>query len=166
MTIEFLRRYKLAILLLGLLALIALRFRQGKYTSDAFRQAQHPARSPGAAVPADSFVESDPGMRQRIEGALQKLSEDQRKTVEGRMKADRALFESLRDLPENQRREKIEEFFDQNPPPLFDPASPGIGRPGGGGVPENGDPVHLPPPEIRRSMDQQMANSQKTMGGS
>jgi hypothetical protein len=134
---ELFRRHKLAMVLAILLALNAFRFWNGK------------------------------AMRQRMEGAWKNLPEEQRTAMQARMQADRAFFESLRELPEDQRREKMREHFDQNPPPPgFDPGFPGGGGPGGGGDPANGDPVHLPSPEIRRSMDQQIANSQKQMGGS
>jgi hypothetical protein len=104
-------------------------------------------------------------MRQRMEAALQKMPAEQRKAVEERMKADRAFFESLKDLPEDQRRKKMQEHFAENPPPPgFGPGGPGPG--GHGGDPGNGDPIQLPPPDVRRSMDQQIANSLKQMNGS
>jgi hypothetical protein len=164
---DFFRRHRLAILLAALLLLNTVRFWHRKHHPEAFRTASRLPGPPGDPAAANSFPAPDSAMRKRIEAALQKMPEEQRKAVEDRMKADRAFFESLRDLPEDQRREKIQEHFAQNPPPPgFDPGLPGAGGPGGGGDPGNGDPVHLPPPEIRRSMDQQIANSQKQMGGS
>jgi hypothetical protein len=160
------RRNKLAILLAVLLALNAVIYWHGKHPSKAFPGGW---RSPGPSENADSanaFPAPDPAMRQRMEAALQKMPKEQRKAVEDQMKADRAFFESLRDLTEDQRRAKMQEHFSQNPPPPgFGPGGPGAWGPTGGG-PGNGDPVHLPPPEARRSMDQQIANSQKRAGGS
>jgi len=167
MTRNLFRRHKLAILLAVLLALNAVIYWHGKHPSKAFPGGWRPPGRPGTAGSADAFPAPDPAMRQRMEAALQKMPQEQRKVVEDRMKADRAFFESLRDLTEDQRRAKMQEHFAENPPPPgFDPGLPGAGGPGGGGDPGSGDPVHLPPPEIRRSMDQQIANSLKQMGGS
>jgi hypothetical protein len=163
---DLFRRYKLAILLMALLALNAVRYWHGKHPSETFRRAGRLPGPPGDPAAADSFSGTDPAMRQRIEAALQKMPAEQRKAVEDRIKADRTFFESLRDLPEDQRREKMREHFAQNPPPPdFDPGFPGPGGQEGGG-PGSGDPVRLPPPDVRRSMDQEIANSQKNMGGS
>jgi hypothetical protein len=153
------RRHKLAIILAALLALNAMRYWHGKHLSETFHRAPTRPRPSEELANANSFPELDPGMRQRIEGALQGLSDEQRKAVEDRMTADRAFFESVQDLPEEQRREKMAEHLEQNAPlPGFDPGSTG---PPGGGDARNGDLIHLPPPDIRRSMDQQIANSRK-----
>jgi hypothetical protein len=102
-----------------------------------------------------------------MELALQTLTPEQRQAFEQRMQADRAFFETLRDLPEDQRRAKMQEHFAKNPPPEgFDPGSmpppdgPPPGGPGDNGPGFNG-PMHLPPPSVRRSLDQQIANSQR-----
>jgi hypothetical protein len=168
------RRHKLAILLALLLTLNAVRFWRAKHSSEATRGVGRPFGPPGAPGSADGppgdpgsgnpFPEPDPAMRQRMEAALQKMPEEQRKAFQDRIKADRAFFESLRDLPEGERRKKMQEYFAQNPPPEgFGPGSPGAGGPG---ELENGQPIQLPPPDVRRSMDQQIANSQKKTGGS
>jgi hypothetical protein len=165
--VNFFQRHKLPIVLGLLLALAALRYSKGRHPSEEFRGAQRTVPSPRGQIGADSPPEPDPGMRQRIEGALQKMSEKQRKSVEDRANADRAFFESLRNLPEDQRREKMEEHFEQNPPPQgFDPGAPGAGGPGVGGDPHNGDAIPIPPPDERHSLDEQFANSQKMMRGS
>jgi len=108
------------------------------------------------------FPQPDPAMRERMEATLQKMPAEQRQTFAARMQADRAFFETLRGLPEEERRAKMEEYFAQNPPPPgFDPgAFPPAGGSGPGGVPGDGAPMHLPPPAIRHAMDQQIANSQ------
>jgi len=171
---DLFRRHKLAILLAALLALNAVRYWHGKHASDASRgggqsfgppgvpgSASGPPGGPGSANP---FPEPDPAMRKRVEAALQTMPEEQRKAMEDRMKADRAFFESLRGLPEDQRRKKMEDYFAENPPPSgFGPGAPGAGGPGDL---ESGEPIQLPPPDVRRSMDQQIANSQKPIGGS
>ena len=164
---ELFRRRKLAMVLAILLALHAFRFWNGKHPPATFPRAGRPGDPPGEPAAANPFPAPDPAMRQRMETAWKNMPEEQRTAMQARMQADRAFFESLRELPEDQRREKMREHFDQNPPPPgFDPGFPSGGGPGGGGDPADGDPVHLPSPEIRRSMDQQIANSQKQIGGS
>ncbi len=122
-------------------------------------------------------------MRAQFEEALQKLPEDQRAVVTQRMEDDRAFFDSVKALSEQERQQKIQEHMAQNPPPqipgmpapLSSPnpgdtngvagapgsaggAGNGSGGPGGGG-PESG---HIPEPTVRHSMDQNIANSQQT----
>ena len=166
---DLFRRRKLAIVLAMLLALNAARFWHGKGSPGASRGGGRIFGPPGApgADPgrgADNpFPARDAAMRKRMETALQNIPEDQRKAIEDRMKADRVFFESLRDLPEDQRRKKMQEHFARNPPPPgLGPDGPG---PAGAGDMENGEPIRLPPPDVRRSMDQQIANSQKEPGG-
>jgi hypothetical protein len=163
-------RQKLAVVLAMLVALNAARFWHGKPSSASSRDGRRIFRPRGAlgtdgGPGADNpFPMPDPAMRKRMDIALQKMPEDQRKAIEDRMKEDRAFFESLHDLPEEQRRKKVEEHFAQNPqPPGFGPGGPGVGGPGDI---ENGEPIHLPPPDVRRSMDQEFADLQKTPGGS
>ncbi len=129
-------------------------------------------------------------MRTRLESALAKLPESQRVAIQARMEADKAFFESLKALPEAERREKMQAHFAQNPPPQIPgmermgpppgagggPGGPGgssngtesassNGQEGGGSkdhAPDGSAPSRLPDPSVRRGMDQQIANSQKT----
>ena len=108
-----------------------------------------------------------PPGRERMEALLKKLSVEQRKVVEERMTEDRIFFDSIRDLPEEQRRQKMQEHFAQSPP-AFPPNADGtlMPPPDGEGVGTGPNPfgkggMHLPPPGVRRSMDQQIANAQK-----
>jgi hypothetical protein len=157
------RRRKLALVLVILLALTAARFWHGKVSPGASRAGGRNFGPPGALGVNDPFPEPDTAMRKRMEAALRNVPADQRKTIEDRMKADRVFFESLRDLPEDQRRKKLQEHFAQNPPPPgLGPNGPGSGAPGDM---DNGEPIRLPAPDIRRSMDQQIANSQGEPGG-
>ena len=167
---DLFRRRKLAIVLAMLLALNAARFWHGKNAPGGSRgggRVLGPPGAPGAdrGGGADHpFPARDAAMRQRMEAAWQNMPADQRQAMEDRMKADRAFFESLRNLPEDQRSKMLQEHFAQNPPPPgFGPGGPKARGPGNM---ENGEPIQLPPPDVRRSMDQQIANSQKGPGGS
>ena len=147
----FFRKHKLTIVLRVLLSIVALRYWQGRRPSDTFRRPLGAVVSPGGQAGANSLPDPDPGLRWRIEAALQKLADKQRESVEERANADRAFFESLQNLPEKQRREKLEEYFDQNPPPLgFDPGSPSVRGPAAGGGPTNGGAVPIPSPDVRQ----------------
>lgn len=129
-------------------------------------------------------------MRAKLESALAKLPESQRVAIQARMEADKVFFESLKALPEAERRQKMQEHFAQNPPPQIPGmermgpppgAGGGPGGPGGSGdgkdsassngpgaegakdhAPDGSAPSRLPEPSVRRGMDQQIANSQKT----
>jgi len=161
---NFSLRHKWAILLAVLLALIALKSWHAKHHSEASRGGERGFAPPEAGSSDNLFREPDPAMRQRMKAALQNMPQEQRQAVEDRMKAERAFFDSLRDLPEEQRRKMMLEHFAQNPPPPgFPPGGPGGGGPGDL---DNGEPMHLPPPDVRRSMDQEIANSRKAPGGS
>ena len=173
------RENKLAFVLGVLLALLAFRYWPLKHSLKEFQQPRRPTDLPGKSAAPTAQGESParspgagsaPGMRQRLEAELDKMTDAQRKGFSERMKADLEFMESLRDLPEDQRREKMAEHFAQNPPPFgadFDGGGPGSGPPpflpGEGEGPGNGA-IHIPPPAIRRSMDQQIANSQKKLG--
>lgn len=127
-------------------------------------------------------------MRAKLESALAKLPESQRVAIQARMEADKAFFDSLKSLPEAERRQKMQEHFAQNPPPQIPgmermgppPGVGGPGGPGGGGdgkdsassdgqgvdgtkdrAPDGSAPSRIPEPSVRRGMDQQIANSQK-----
>ena len=86
------------------------------------------------------------------------------------MQVERAFFDSLRNLPEQERRKKMEEHFAKNPPPQIPGLEigppPGAGTGGGGmGGPDGGlQSGYLPSPEVRRSMDQHIVDSQKNGG--
>jgi len=103
-------------------------------------------------------------MPKGLASALEKMPPEKREAFEARMQVDQAFFDSVRDLPEDQRRTKIQEYFKSNPPPAdFLPpggAPPMGGPPGPPGGPPDG-PMRLPDPSVRHGMDQQIANSQQ-----
>ncbi len=106
-------------------------------------------------------------MRARFQASLQKLPAAERQQVEERMQADRAFFDSVRNLPEQERQAKIEEHMKENPP-LQIPGLDFVGGPGGppgsgfgGNGPGGPGKGHIPDPSVRRSMDQRIADSQK-----
>jgi hypothetical protein len=172
---DSLSRFKLVYILAILLVLNAIRFWSHKKTE---AEPAFPPPPPGAVMDgAPPDVNAGPGGpggppgRERREAMLEKLPAEQRKVVEARMAEDRKFFDSIHDLPEEERRLKMREHFAQNPPPFPPngdgrpmPPSGGEGPPGGDG--RGSDPfgkggMHLPPPEVRRSMDQQIANAQR-----
>jgi hypothetical protein len=160
-----LRRYGLLSLTILLLIITAVKHWPSKSTrvGSSAKTAQNPPPMP---PPTDGFPPPDPAMQARFENALRQMPPEKRQAIETRMQADRTFFDSVRNLPEDQRRERIQEYFKSNPPlppPDFEPGSvpPPMGGPPGppGGGPPNG-PMRIPDPAIRRTMDQQIANSQ------
>lgn len=172
---ESLSRFKLAYILAILVVLNVIRFWAQK------RDDGEPAFPPpplGAAIggaPLDANAgpggPGGPPRRERMEAMLNRLPAEQRKVVVERMAEERKFFDSIRDLPEEQRSQKMQEHFAQNSPP-FPPNGDGppIAPPGGVGSGGGNGPgpesfgkggMHLPPPGVRRSMDQQIANAQK-----
>lgn len=137
-------------------------------------KAGDPARRP-PGLEGDGSPEA---VRARFEAALENLPDAQRKEAQERLAADRAFFESVKDLTEAERREKVREHFAQNPPlpiPGLENMRPPLNRNGstGGGpggnsggppVPPGGGPGRnrLPEPSERRKMDRQIADSQNT----
>lgn len=110
-----------------------------------------------------------PEMKAQLEEALQKLPEDQRAVLTQRMSEDRAFFDSVKDLPPEERQQKIQDHLAENPPPQI-PGMPSLlntnsGANGGAGAPSFwGGPQsgHIPSPEARYGFDQQIAKSQKS----
>lgn len=170
-----LSRFKLACILAILIVLNVIRFWPDK-KSDPERDFPPPpsGAAKNGAPPGANFnpagLGGTPGA-ERMEAMLKKLPAEQRKAVEERIAADRQFFDSISDLPEEERRQKAREHFAQTPPP-FPPDADGapMPPPGGAGPGDGNGPgrepfgkggIHLPPPEIRRSMDQQIANVQK-----
>lgn len=103
------------------------------------------------------------------QAGLQKLPEAQRKAAQERMADDLAFFDTIKNLPEEERHEKMLERFKKNPPlqipglGSMEGTPPGSGGPGGGtGGPESG---HIPDPQVRHSMDQHIVDSQRKGGG-
>jgi len=94
---------------------------------------------------------------------LDALPEEQKTAIQTRMHEDQKFFASVRNLPETERREKLQQHFAQNPPPFGPPPGAGGGPPPGPGPGDGGAP-HIPPPDVRRGMDQQMVNSMKNAG--
>ncbi len=126
-----------------------------------------PAALPGARPPGppsglllDASAPDAPQREAAFQAMLAKLPTAQRTAIEERVAADKAFFATLKDLPEAERREKMQEHFAQNPPPplpgMTDNPPPGPGGPGGG------PGAHIPPPDVRREMDRNIANSQRT----
>lgn len=165
-------------LLIG--ANFVIRWPHGKTSSD--KGSFPPGPPPDIAGNSPNSSASPSGspdtMRERFQAALQALPADQRKTIETRLAADRSFFDSVRNLPETERQEKIQQHFAQNPPPQIpglaplspdgttapgSPEGPGGGPGGPGHGPESG---HIPPPSVRRSMDQHIVDSQKTASSS
>jgi len=167
------RRFPLAVLLAVLLIIDGIKYWPPRHSGQALADARNlPRRIPGLPEDlrgADAFPEPAAAMRQRLDAMLQRIPEEQRKAIQDHLEKDRIFFASLRNLPEEQRRQKIAEYFAQNPPPPgFDPTNggAGIGGPGGPGGPEDGGAFPIPPPAERRSLDQQVADSQRQMEGS
>jgi hypothetical protein len=108
-------------------------------------------------------------IKAQLEAAVQNLPEDQRAAVTQRMSEDRAFFDSVKDLPEQERQQKTQEHFVQNPPPQI-PGMPSPSDSERGPGNDHGTPVsgegpqsgHIPSPEVRYGMDQQIANAQKS----
>jgi hypothetical protein len=132
---------------------------------------KHPKETAKGNAPEMPGTPGDPPpeMKAQLEEALQKLPEDQRAAVTQRMSDDRAFADSVKDLPTQERQQKIQEHFAENPPPQIpgmpSPLNGGSGANGGAGSapgswggPQSG---HIPPPEVRYGFDQQIANSQK-----
>src|ERR1700744_5571246 len=98
---SLLRQYGLLALTILMLILTAIRFWPGKHPkSGAFPGPGGPPTGMGpGALPDDA-------MRERMENAVKDMPPEQRQAFETRMKADREFFASVRDLPEDQRRER------------------------------------------------------------
>jgi hypothetical protein len=160
-------RSSLVILLALLLALTGLRYWPYKRAAEPdvdFADETLPRVVPGLDSPPGDFPGPDGATRGRMAAMLQKLPPEQRKAVQERMEKDRAVFASVAKLPAEDRRQKIEEYFAENPPPPELGPGPDIpggpGGPGGPGDPGNGGAFAVPPPAVRRGMDAGIANSQ------
>lgn len=132
--------------------------------------------------------EIDAGMRARIDEAIEALPEEQRADARHQADETAAFFESVKNLPEAERVEKVREHFRENPMPFLRPPGPPAeggqaggppGAPGAGGGPGGGPggapgaprgagggpggpgSGHIPPPEERYSMDQHIATEQE-----
>lgn len=136
-------------------------------------------KHPAAPGPLGMGGAPPPEIQAQIDAAIQKLPEDQRIAASKRMEEERAFFDSVKTMPEQERQQKIQEHFAQNPMPQIPgvPSPPpgsapgangtstgGNGGPGPGGG-SGGDWMqsgHIPQPEARHSMDQNIVNSQKS----
>ncbi len=176
------RRFWIAVLLGLLIVNLAVHWPWAGRTVSAGHPPGPPSSWPGGRMPEE--------MRARMDAALAKLPEEQRTALQARMEADRKFFDSLKTLPEAERRQKMQEHFASNPPPQIPGmerigpppgGAPGAGSPGENGAPGNSAssdgqgreggkddgqgggaiPNHLPEPAVRRGLDQQIANSQK-----
>jgi hypothetical protein len=141
---SFLRRHKWWLILAVLLVLNAIHYWPTKHTT---------RRQAGGPPPPGGFPQPDAAMEARINS----LPDDQKLAVEDWMKQDRDFAASIQNLPEAERREKMQEHFSENPPP------PGLPFPGPGG-PDDGGAPHIPPPDVRRGMDQGLVNSMNNAG--
>jgi hypothetical protein len=175
--VQTLARYKWWLLLTVLLILNAIRYWPAKHASRAFV-----GGPPPGAMGANGFPPPDAAMQARIDA----LPDDQRKAVEDRIQEDKDFFASVQTLPDTERQQKVMEHFAQNPPPPGmpfpgpgggppglgggaggpGPVGPGNGGPGNGGPggPGDGGTPRIPPPEVRRSMDQGLVNAMKSAG--
>lgn len=126
----------------------------------------------------------------RFQSLLKSLPEDRRKDMEARHAADQAFVAAIKDLPEQERREKLREHFRQLPPPGGDGppragtsgpseeksasgsdstmgaaggGSSGSGRPGDPEGPGGDRGVRIPPVEQRHSMDKHIADSMRQL---
>lgn len=127
---------------------------------------------PGGPGGPDGPPPFDDAMQERVTKALEKLPPEQRQPLQERFDAERAFFESVRNLPPAQRRLKMMAHFAQNPPPaelmLALGPPPGVtDGPGGPGGPPPGAPgadgrtPRIPEPGIRQTLDTQIINAQK-----
>lgn len=119
----------------------------------------------------------DDAMQERFKAMIARLPEEKRQIAEERFAADRAFFESVRALPADERRQKMQEYFARNPPPPgldlpppggLPPGAPDGAEAGGGagsgqsGLPGRAGRVpRIPEPGIRQSLDTQIINAQK-----
>src|SRR5580704_17964461 len=103
---DFLRRYKWWVLALVLLVVLnVVGFWPSKHASRGF--------AGGPPMMDGKFHEPDAAMQARIDA----LPEPQRTAIETRMNQDRQFFASIQNLPEDQRRQMMQQHFAQNPPP-------------------------------------------------
>ncbi len=161
---HFLQRYRLWGLLILLIVLNAVVFWPKKKSGGAFADRSFPPGEFGGPP-----REPDAKMKARFEAMLKNMTAEERSAFEERRKADRAFFESLKNLSGEERRKKMEEHRAANPPPPT-PAGQKPGPPpmaadgdngdgGKGGPAGNGGP-HVPSPSVRRGMDQRIVDSQ------
>src|SRR5271166_5655805 len=143
--LEFLNRHKWWLLLAVLLILNVIRYWPVKHKTQGFA---------GGPPMAHGFPTPDAAMQARIDA----LPDDQKQAVNDWMQQQKDFFASVQSLPDDQKQQKMMEHFSQNPPP------PGMPFPGGpGGQPGHGN-IHVPPPEVRRGMDQGLVNAMKNGG--
>jgi hypothetical protein len=177
---HFLQRHKLWFLLVLLLGLNLVIFWPKKKAIGEF-----PPGSPGQTADGRP-PEPDEKMKAKFEEMLSKMTPEQRQAFEERRKTDEAFFDSLKSLSEDERRKKMDEYRAKNPPPAMPdgmkpPGPPPTagnkgndssagnggngsgggngGGPGGNGS-QDGSSTHVPSPSMRRSLDQQIVNSQ------
>lgn len=159
-----LRWYWLLLLAL-LIANVFVYWHSGRLTRGGF---------PAAPPDANGDGPGRGGFQEKMREALEKLPSGERAAIEQRLQADHQFFDSLRELAPDVRKTKIDEHFAKNPPPKIPglalpppPGGPGAPGPGGAGGNGSGDPGgrggpesgHIPPPEIRRGMDQGIVDS-------
>lgn len=147
--------------------------------------------------PKKSEERGGPGMaggpgRERMEQMIESLPADQQAEARAHMAKMDEFRESVANLPEDERREKMREFFDENPPPQIAGMPGGPGRPNQGDAPNDGPSVanggegadgprtvsndgndrgpggggpgrgaRVPPVEVRKQMDKQIAQAQR-----
>jgi len=112
----------------------------------------------------------DPEFHARVEAAIAKLGDEDRRRIEERLAKDREFFDSLRSLPSADRSGALRTYLAENPPPRIPglqipgggPGANAGGALGGGGPGGPGDGMggegpgsgRIPPPEVRRGFDQ------------
>lgn len=107
------------------------------------RWPSRPAASFGPPAPR----EIDAGMRARIDEAIEALPEEQRADARQKVAAMASFLDSVKNLPEAERVQKVREHFRENPMPFLRPPGPppqgeppvgGAGAAGAGGAPAGG----------------------------
>jgi hypothetical protein len=149
---DFLERHRTWVIVLAVLALGNLIFHwphQVVARPDGFPGGPPPMGADGAAPPAPT-----PEMQARMEARLKKMTPERRAKFEARRQAEQAFFDSVRDLPETERKQKLQEHFTAHRP-----GGPDGEDDDGPGGPDGGGTMHIPSVDTRRAMDQQIVNN-------
>ena len=153
---DFLERYRTWVILLAVLALGNLVFHwphKAAAPPDGFPGGPPPMLGDGAVPPAPT-----PEMQARMDARLKKMTPERRAKFEARRQAEQAFFASVRDLPEAERKQKMEDHFAEHRPGPGGPDGDDDDGPGGG--PEGDGMMHIPSVDNRRAMDQQIVSHQ------
>jgi hypothetical protein len=154
---EYFRHYRLVLLLIVLVGLNVYYFWPTKKTTQT--GFPHP---PGGMPPM-----GQPSAE--MEARIKALPEDQQTAIKQRMQQDKEFFASIGNLSDSEKQQKIHDYMSKNPPPagMF-PGGPPGSKDGPGGPPPGGpgDTPHIPPPDVRRDMDQHLVDAMKNSSAS